>query len=124
MKKSILSHSTTIAAILTAAIFAGTCSAAAPATNAPAPKKGWETVAAAGATLTRGNSKTFLVNLDLNTKRKWSRDEALLGTSAGYGENETGTRAPDDNDKNVTQKYIKGFAQYNHLFNERLYSGL
>ena len=95
----------------------------AAATNVP-PKKKWETVASAGATLTRGNSKTFLANIDVNTKRKWSRDELLLGASAGYGENETGTRAPDDNKKDVTQKYIKGFSQYNHLFNERLYSGL
>ena len=111
--------------MLAAFISAGTCAAAdATATNAPAKPKRWETVAAAGATLTRGNSKTFLANVDLNAKRKWSRDELLLGASAGYGENETGTRAPNDNKKDVTQKYLKGFGQYNHLFNERLYGGI
>jgi len=90
----------------------------------PPTKKKWEIVASAGVTLTRGNSKTFLANIGLNANRKWSRDELLLGASAGYGETETGTRAPDDNRTDVTQKHIKGFSQYNHLFNERLYGGL
>ena len=125
MKTHNITPSTTIVAMLaTASIVAGTCAAAdAPATNAP-PKKRWETVASAGVTLTRGNSKTFLATVGLNANRKWSRDEILLGASAGYGESETGTRAPDDNRTDITQKYLKGFSQYNHLFNERLYGGL
>jgi len=112
------------AAVLASSVVSGNCAAAAaPATNAP-PKKGWETVASAGISLTRGNSKNFLATIGLNANRKWSRDELLFGASAGYGETETGTRAPDDNRTDVTQKYIKGFGQYNHLFNERLYGGL
>src|SRR4030095_8346352 len=112
-------------ATLTVCMGAGTCAAAdAAATNAPPPRKHWETVASAGVTLTRGNSKTFLATIGLNANRKWSRDEILLGASAGYGETETGTRAPDDNRTDVTQEYLKGFGQYNHLFNQRLYGGL
>ncbi|MGH8247583.1 MAG: DUF481 domain-containing protein [Gammaproteobacteria bacterium] len=112
-------------AALTLCLSVGPGAAAdAPAPKTPPPPKGWETVGSAGVTLTRGNSKTFLATVGLNANRKWSRDELLLGASAGYGETETGTRAPDDNRTDVTQKYLKGFSQYNHLFSERLYGGL
>lgn len=125
MTKLSITPSGTTVAMLAAFIVAGTCAAAdAPAPKTPPPPKGWETVASAGVTLTRGNSKTFLATVGLNAKRKWSHDEILLGASAGYGESTTGTRAPDDNKTDVTQKYLKGFGQYNHLFSGRLYGGL
>src|SRR5437016_4070055 len=54
----------------------------------PPPKK-WESVATAGLTLTRGNSRTFLGSLSLNTKRSWTEDELLFGANAGYGDNTT-----------------------------------
>ncbi len=124
MTKLSITPSGTTVAMLAASIVAGTSAAAdAPAPKTPPPPKGWETVASAGVTLTRGNSKTFLATAGLNAKRKWSHDEILLGASAGYGESTTGTRAPDDNKTDVTQKYLKGFGQYNHLFNDRLYGG-
>ncbi len=124
MTKLSITPSGTTVAMLAAFIVAGTSAAAdAPAPKTPPPPKGWETVASAGVTLTRGNSKTFLATAGLNAKRKWSHDEILLGASAGYGESTTGTRAPDDNKTDVTQKYLKGFGQYNHLFNDRLYGG-
>jgi putative salt-induced outer membrane protein YdiY len=85
---------------------------------APAPRKGWETTAAAAATLTRGNSKSFLGTLSLDTKRKWERDEAALGISAGYGESTV---------NNVTSKnteFVQGFGQYNRLFTDRFYGAL
>ena len=81
-------------------------------------KKGWETVANAGATLSRGNSETFLGTLGLDTKRKWEKDEAALGVSAGYGE----AKVNGENQKNT--EYLRGYGQYNRLFNERLYGGL
>ena len=59
---------------------------------------GWETSAAAGVTLTRGNSDTLLATLSLDTKRKWERDEAFAGVSGGYGEN--------DDTKNT--EFVKG----------------
>src|SRR5437870_1185992 len=84
----------------------------------PVAQKGWETTAAAGVTLTRGNSRTFLANLSLDTRRKWERDEAALGVSGGYGE----TTVNGSDQKNTD--YLKSFGQYNRLFNDRLYGGV
>ena len=93
----------------------------------PEKKKGWESVASAGVTLTRGNSETFLGTVGINSQRKWARDEILLGASAAYGENTVTTREPSGEKKetrNTTDEFAKGFGQYNHLFTERLYGGL
>ena len=89
--------------------------AAATVTNTPAPPKNpWETTAAAGVTLTRGNSDTLLATLSLDTKKKWAHDEAAFGAAAGYG---------TESDKR-TADFANGYGQYNHLFTERLYAGL
>jgi len=91
----------------------------------PEEKKGWETSANAGVALARGNSKSFLATMGINSARKWSKDEALLGASGGYGESTDVQRAdglPDDTTKSAD--YLKGFGQYNHLFSEKLYGGL
>jgi len=82
------------------------------AVAAPKPP-GWESSAAAGLALTRGNSDTLLATLSLDTKRKWEKNEVFGGISGGYGEN--------DGSKNA--EFIKGFGQYNRLFTERLYAG-
>jgi putative salt-induced outer membrane protein YdiY len=87
---------------------------AAAATSAPPPAPRWETTAAAGITLTRGNSKTLLATLGLDTKKKWEKNEAAFGVAGGYGEN--------DGTKNT--EFIQGFGQYNRLFTERFYGGL
>ena len=92
--------------------------AVASAQDKPVENKGWESTAAVGVTLTRGNSETFLGTLSLDTKRKWERDEALLGVAGGYGE----ATVNDQNEKNT--EFVRGFGQYNRLFNERLYGGL
>jgi putative salt-induced outer membrane protein YdiY len=86
------------------------------ATNAPvkAPKDPWQTTAALGATLTRGNSSTFLATLTLDSKRKWEQNEALMGAAAGYGE--------DKGVKNT--QFANGYGQYNRLFTERIYAGI
>jgi hypothetical protein len=89
------------------------------ATLPPAPPQKWESIAAAELSLTRGNSSDFLGIFSLNTKRKWSADEMLLGGAAGYG-----TTHPKDKEETRNQDYLKGFSQYNHLFTERLYAGL
>jgi len=107
----------TALAIITGMTCAGLCGSVTHAEQAAvaAPKPpGWETSAAAGLTLTRGNSDTLLVTLSLDTKRKWEKDEAFAGISGGYGEN--------DDIKNT--EFVKGYAQYNHLFTERFYGGL
>jgi putative salt-induced outer membrane protein YdiY len=121
MTKNITTRSMASAAALTASICAGAfVSGTAQAAEAA---KGWETVANAGATLTRGNSETFLGTIGVNSQRKWSKDEVLLGASAGYGENTTRRPGLSD-DHNATDQYVKGFGQWNHLFSERLYGGL
>jgi putative salt-induced outer membrane protein YdiY len=84
-------------------------------TNAPPPPKNpWDVTAAAGVTLTRGNSRTMLTTLSLDAKRKWDKDEVLFGAQAGYG-----------TDKDVRNAdFANGFGQYNRLFSERFYGGL
>ena len=96
-------------------IASGQGAAAAP----PPPETlGWVTTAAAGLTLTRGNSETFLATLSLDTKRKWEKDEVFLGVSGGYGNNTV-------NDAEVVNtEFIQGFGQYNRLFSDRFYGGL
>jgi len=113
----------------TAALVAALCASAFPlavptghaaeATNAP-PKPHWESVASADLTLTRGNSKAFLAAVGINSTRKWQDNEVLLGGSAGYGE----TTTQPGNVTTETADFLKGFAQWNHLFTERVYVGL
>jgi putative salt-induced outer membrane protein YdiY len=95
---------------------ASACGETAAVTNAASasPKIPWESTAAAGLTLTKGNSDTLLVTLSLDTKRKWDRNEAAFGIAGGYGEN--------DNVKN--NEFLNAFGQYNRLFTERFYGGL
>lgn len=88
------------------------------AEDKPAEKKGWDTSAFVGATLTRGNSETFLGNLTLDTKRSWPKNEVSFGASAGYGE----ATVNGVNQKNT--EYLRGYGQYNRLLTERFYGGL
>lgn len=112
---------TMFAVALSGATFLGL--APVQAQEAKPPEKGWETSASAGVTLTRGNSKNFLATAGIDTKRKWAKDEVLLGASAGYGKATVRSdTAPDQESK--TDAYIKGAGSYNHLFTERFYGGL
>jgi hypothetical protein len=88
----------------------------------PEPPKKWESVAAIGVTLTRGNSENFLANGTFNTARKWAHDEMLFGASGGYGETTVSINGTNETSK--TEDYVKGFGQWNHLFTERFYGGL
>jgi putative salt-induced outer membrane protein YdiY len=82
-------------------------------TNAPPPKNPWVITAAAGLTLTKGNSDTLLVTLGFDAQRKWKDSELAFGVAGGYGE-----------DKNVANnEFITAFGQYNYLFSERFYAG-
>ncbi len=78
----------------------------------PAPK--WESSAAAGLTLTRGNSQTLLTTVNLQTQRKSPFDEYLFGADGAYG--------TDNGVKNTES--LHGFGQYNHLATGRWYYGL
>lgn len=71
----------------------------------------WETSAAAGLTLTQGNSDTLLTTADIRSARDWDQNEVRLGASATYGETE-----------NVrSNEMFQAFGQYNRIWNERRY---
>ncbi len=99
----------------------GVASAQGPAAAAPPPPPetlAWVTTAAAGLTLTRGNSDTLLTTLSLDTKRKWEMDEALLGVSGAYGESKV------NGAENKNTEFLQGYGQYNRSFTDRFYGGL
>jgi putative salt-induced outer membrane protein YdiY len=80
----------------------------------------WETSAAAGLTLTRGNSETALGVITVNSTRKWEPHEVLLGAQGTYGESTD--QETDDTDK--TASSISAFGQYNKSISERWYAGV
>jgi len=115
---------TAVAALSAGLLLSHPASAQDAKATEPEKKKGWESVASAGVTLTRGNSETFLGTVGVNSQRKWAKDEILLGASAGYGESKTRNAKPVEDVYSKTDQYIKGFGQYNHLFTERFYGGI
>ena len=83
-------------------------------TNAP-PKPHWESVAALGFTLTRGNSQTLLATLTAGTRKKWTSDELSFGADMTYGDSTV------NGQNTVNANSAHGFAQYNRLFGKRFY---
>ncbi len=83
----------------------------ATAVKAPSP---WTTSAAAGLTLTRGNSKTLLATANLGSERKTADDQVLLGADATYGET-SGVKNSES---------LHGFGQYNRQATTDFYYGL
>lgn len=95
----------------------------AAATNQPPKVRHWFNTASVDMALTRGNSRSFLATATIDSKAKYEQNEYLLNASAGYGD----TTTKDSTGKEVTTKnqdYLKGTAQWNHLFSERFYAGL
>src|SRR3954468_13336966 len=74
----------------------------------------WESSAAAGLTLTKGNSDTLLLTVKLQTQRKMPVNEYSLGLDGTYGKS-SGIK---------TTESLHGFAQWNHLFSEPFYACL
>ena len=74
----------------------------------------WASSAAIGVTLTGGNTKTALGTFALNSTRKSTNSEALLGASAAYGEN-NGVKNTESAD---------AFGQYNQNVVDGFYWGL
>jgi len=87
------------------------------ADTTPTTTNHWESSIAAGATLTRGNSETFLGTLAAGTGKKWDQNEIALGADAAYGTTKNSATGHND----TTAETVHGFGQYNRLFNERLY---
>jgi putative salt-induced outer membrane protein YdiY len=91
---------------------------------APAPEKKpkWETSAGLGATLTSGNSESIMVAANFLTQYKQEKDEFRFALDAGYGEAKQQPSDTDpDPDMEKNTSYIRGAAQYNRLFSERLF---
>jgi len=78
----------------------------------------WDTTVAAGVSLTRGNSRTMLLNGSVITERKGAPDELKFGAEANYGETEVtdtnGTKSMEANVQNA-----RGFADYRRLLTAR-----
>ena len=74
----------------------------------------WDKTASFGLTLTRGNSETLLATANIQADRKGSDNEISLGGTATYGED----------GGQVNAKYLRGFGQYNRLFDDRLFGYL
>ena len=83
------------------------------AAQAPTPMTApaWDTSAALGLTVTRGNSDTLLFTGNILTGKKWDQNELAFGADATYAENNSVKNAES----------FHGFGQYNRLFTERLY---
>lgn len=106
--------------------FGGRVTAADPA-PAPEPEKKpkWETSAGVGVTLTSGNSESVQAAANFLTQYKRDKDEFRFAIDAGYGEAkpaESATNPDPDMEKNTS--YVRGSAQYNRLFSERLFGYL
>src|ERR1043166_8067766 len=98
--------------VVSSYLAAGTVFAAQPAaTNSPPANPPWDLSAAAGLTLTRGNSKTLLFTANVLGNKKWDHNELSLGADGVYGEN--------NGVKNAES--VHGFGQYNYLFSERAF---
>ena len=76
----------------------------------------WQSSAAAGLTLTSGNSDTVLATLAATTGKKWTNNEVAFGADGAYGN----SKVNGVETKNAAN--LHGFGQYNRLFNERLYA--
>jgi putative salt-induced outer membrane protein YdiY len=106
--------------------FGGRVTAADPA-RAPEPEKKpkWETSAGVGVTLTTGNSESVQAAANFLTQYKRDKDEFRFAIDAGYGEAkpaESATNPDPEMEKNTS--YVRGSAQYNRLFSERLFGYL
>jgi putative salt-induced outer membrane protein YdiY len=84
----------------------------------------WETSAAAGLSLTRGNSETLLATIGINSTRKTADDEILLGAAGAYGENTVEDKTTGKDDTQKTAQSLSAYGQYNHSINDRWYAGV
>lgn len=104
----------TKALLLTAGLTAGAVTAFAQSAPTAEKDTGWVTTAAAGVTLSRGNTDNDLYTANLLTSRKWQSYEVDLGVDGQYGETDGAKTAGN----------ARGFGQFNRLFNERLFGYL
>jgi putative salt-induced outer membrane protein YdiY len=123
-----MQHKYSLSLVAALAVFGATASSRADdAINVATATNHWESAAAAGFTLTRGNSDTFLGTLSLGTARKWEHSEFTMGADGTYGTtkiSESNPTPPPAN-REVTQttaQSLHGFIQDNWLFTDRFYA--
>jgi putative salt-induced outer membrane protein len=110
LKKSV---TTVVATAGLMAAFADTSTnTSANGTVTPEIKNPWKQSVTAGLTLTSGNSDSLLATIKYLADKKSATDEFSLDADAAYG------KANDV--ENASS--VHGFAQWNHLFSERVYS--
>ncbi|MBM3822266.1 MAG: DUF481 domain-containing protein [Verrucomicrobia bacterium] len=100
-----------ITGILTSIILA--TAMAVPAMAQEATKK-WDSSAAIGATVTKGNSDTLLFSTGIQGTRKWDKNVWQLGADGAYGENQSV--------KNT--EVFHAFTQFNRLFSDMVFGYL
>jgi len=100
------------------AVAVGLLALAATAVRAEEPAPAWHGNLALGLTLTRGNSKTVLVNGSALAEKLMKRDEFRFGADVTYGEQEI------DDQTETTAQSARSFGDWKHLFTERFYGGL
>jgi len=84
-------------------------------------KEGWETGLNAGLNLTRGNSKTMLLNGGILSEYKKSSNEFRLDIQGAYGESATTPGGGSNSTEQTTVQNVKGIADYKRLVSERDY---
>ena len=109
--KTVMIGSAFAAIVCTVSAQAPAAAPAPAAVTTPEKKPSWDTSAALGFTMTRGNSDTMLLTANILTGKKWDQNELALGADGTYGET--------DGEKNAES--LHGFGQFNRLFTERAY---
>ena len=96
--------------------------AAAPDDKAKPKKEGWDTGINAALTLTRGNSKTLLVNGGLISEYKKGANELRLEIRGAYGESTVTPSGSSNSTDQTTLQNAKGVVEYKRLFTKRNYA--
>jgi putative salt-induced outer membrane protein YdiY len=108
-----------LAAIVTSVLLSDACVAKAGDAPPAEDKTKWHGDVALGLSVTQGNSKTLTSHGSAAATKLLPVDEFRLGVDGTYGLDQFGTTNETRNAENV-----HGFADYKHLFNERLYGDL
>lgn len=108
-----------LAAVVTSVLLSGACVARADEAPPADDKTKWHGDVALGLSVTQGNSKTLTSHGSAAATKLLPVDEFRLGVDGTYGLDHFGATNETRNAENV-----HGFADYKHLFNERLYGDL
>ena len=127
-----MKHSLSVYLTLTALAVVGSSMSSQAAEIPVTTTNQWQSSVSAGATLTRGNSETFLGTITAATAKKWDQNELGFGGDIAYGTTKqtttvvtnSATTPPGTTKRTTTTttaETLHGFGQYNRLFSERLY---